>query len=217
MANIVKRGGGVAPSWQKALERAGGRKLETAEKRGPVAVPGTVILAIDCSSSMARDKLRQAQAGALAFAKDALGRGYAIGIVQFDSEAYVRAPPGREIGALHAAVETRAVSGTTNLADGLRLAAEQVGARPNSVICIVTDGVPDSPSAAMQAAADAKGRGIDIMAVGTDDADWDYLSRLVTRTELAAKVEANRLGQQIADMSKKLPLLGAPPTAKGDD
>lgn len=216
MANIVKRGGGVAPSWQKALEHAGGRKLETAEKRGNVPVPGAVILAIDCSSSMARDKLRQAQAGALAFAKDALERGYEIGVVQFDSEAYVCAPPGREIGALHRAVETLDVCGTTNLTDGLRLAVDQVGARPNSVICIVTDGVPDSPRTAMRVAKDAKARGIDIMAVGTEDADWDYLSLLVSRTELAAKVEAKRLGQQIADMSKKLPLLGAPPAAKGD-
>jgi len=51
----------------------------------------------------------------------------------------------------------------------------------------------------------AKERGIEIIAIGTDDADKDFLSRLASRSDLMVKVSRELLGQSIASAAKMLP------------
>ena len=55
--------------------------------RGRPSAQGFVYLAIDCSASMAGQKLLQAREGALDFAEDAQIKGYSVGLVQFESSA----------------------------------------------------------------------------------------------------------------------------------
>jgi Mg-chelatase subunit ChlD len=97
-------------------------------------------------------------------------------------------------------------SGSTDLAAALTLATKKIARCPgNKVFCVVTDGVPDDADAALAAAGEAVRHGIEIMAIGTDDADRTFLDRLVTRRELADKVERRQLRQGIASMAGLLP------------
>jgi len=54
-------------------------------------------------------------------------------------------------------------------------------------------------------AGEAKNAGIEIITIGTDDADEEFLRLLASRKELATKVIREQLGQAIADAAKMLP------------
>ena len=70
---------------------------------------------------------------------------------------------------------------------------------------VVTDGLPDDATGALTAADRAKSTGIEVIAIGTDDANKDFLSKLASRASWAAKVEDVALGKQIACAAKLLP------------
>ena len=98
---------------------------------------------------------------------------------------------------------------TTHMAKAIGLAHHLLksvsGAR---VMVIVTDGMPNGtgdPNASLNAGEDAKRSGIDIIAIGTDDADKGFLKRLASRTDLGVKVESKNLEKTITDTAKMLP------------
>ena len=101
------------------------------------------------------------------------------------------------------AIDKMEVGDTTHMAKAIDLATRllkgMTGAR---VIVIVTDGMPNGtgdPNASLKAGYDAKRSGIDIIAIGTDDADKEFLKRLASRTELGVKVESKNLEKTITD------------------
>ena len=77
------------------------------------------------------------------------------------------------------------------------------------VIVIATDGRPDNKKAALKEAEKAKSRGIDIITIGTDDANQDFLKQMATRAELGRKVPREAFSQAISSASNLLP----PPAA----
>lgn len=163
-------------------------------------------LVIDCSSSMSGNKLAQAKKGAIEFTNDALKKGYSIGLIQFASEAELLCEPKPEISTLRFYVEKLVASGSTNMTAAIQLAMESLNIKNGlRAMVVVTDGIPDDPKAALDASQQAKERGIDIIAIGTDDANKDFLIKLASRTELAVKVSSNQLGQSIASVAKMLP------------
>ena len=70
---------------------------------------------------------------------------------------------------------------------------------------VVTDGLPNDREAALSSAQRAKSSGVDIITIGTDDADRDLLSKLATKTELSVMVSRHDLGRGIASTAKMLP------------
>ena len=71
---------------------------------------------------------------------------------------------------------------STNLTDVLEMARGQLVATDwKRYIVILTDGFPDAPESAVEQALAARGQGIEIVAIGTGDADRDYLGRLASR------------------------------------
>ncbi len=211
MSGIAKRPPAPAPSWQKKLERASGGRSLASERKKALAEPPIVVLAVDCSSSMDGDKIKQARRGALEFGQNAVQRGYQVGVIKFSSPEATKvvAPASSALESFRVSLEQLKANGSTAMARGIDLAAVQIGARPGSVICIVTDGEPNSQKETLASATKARAKGIEIMAVGTDDADWKFLAQIVSRKELATKVERPQLGTQIASMAKKLPQLPA--------
>ena len=73
------------------------------------------------------------------------------------------------------------------------------------IMCLITDGEPDHKEATRLAARKAKRSGIDIMAIGTDDADRAFLSKLTTRRELAVTVSSDKFEHAISSMAVCLP------------
>jgi len=188
-------------NWLQALEGEVGKPLKE-PRAGSI-----VYLLIDCSSSMSEaSKLSQAKNGALSFAQDAFPKGYAVGLIQFASSATHVCDPSSDAQTLRQYIDRITASGSTNMADGLRLATEKLSGKTRlRAIVIVTDGMPDSQDAAISAADAAKSNGIDIIAIGTDDADYDFLKRVATRADLAVLVSRNRLQEGITSAAKLLP------------
>ena len=101
-----------------------------------------------------------------------------------------------------ASVDVGLVGGTTDLAAGLVLAGKF---RELAAVVVVTDGQSNDNNAALSVAETLKSRSIDIVCIGTDDADGKFLKRLATRSDLASHVSAKNLRAAITDASRFLP------------
>jgi molecular chaperone DnaK len=141
-----------------------------------------VYVCVDCSTSMRGSKLDQAKQGAAEFAHEASRKGYAIGLIRFASSSCELCEPGGVSGVVSLLEEFKA-DGSTDLTGAIELANEKLRARAGSrcVIVVVTDGEPDDRATALEAARQVKDLGIDIIAIGTDDADQDFLCQLASQ------------------------------------
>jgi Mg-chelatase subunit ChlD len=101
-----------------------------------------------------------------------------------------------------ARIDTGLVGGTTDLAAGLILAGKF---RELAAVVVVTDGQSNDNDAALEVAATLKARGIDIICIGTDDADKGFLKRLASRSDLATHVSSKNLQAAITDAGRFLP------------
>jgi Mg-chelatase subunit ChlD len=212
--NIIRRG--------KDIQKASGSEdthvsvsqkgIEIRHEGKPVssgALTGYVYLLVDCSSSMEGNKLKKAKKGTLNFAKDALGKGYFTGLIKFDSSARLVCEPFKDITNLEKKLVGLEIGDTTHMAKAINLAHELLkemsGAR---VMVIVTDGMPNGPGdpiASLDAGQNAKRNRIDIIAIGTDDADQEFLKRLASRSDLGMKVPSKQLEKTITSSAKMLP------------
>jgi len=174
----------------------------------PVSKPaeGSAFLLIDCSFSMAGGKIAQAKQGALTFAEDARKKSYLVGLISFATEAQTLCLPEESFSSLAKGIETLEASGSTNMADAINQATKELNSRwGRRVIIVATDGMPDDQHLALNAASRAKEASIDIIAVGTDDADREFLAKLASRSELAIKVSPVELSSGITKAAKMLP------------
>jgi Ca-activated chloride channel family protein len=160
-----------------------------------------VLLLIDVSGSMSGEKIMQAKQGAIGFARSAYKRGCATALGVFGSEAAIVCDPTLDSVAFENKVSELTINGSTNLAAGLELAGKFT--HLNAVV-VVTDGQPDSQSDALHAAKSLKQKGVDILCIGTDDADTSFLAKLATRSDLAIHVEAQDLRASIEQASTLL-------------
>ena len=185
--------------------------IEIKRSKGPISSKvkgiGIVYLAVDCSYSMEGEKLAQAKQGGIDFAKEARKKGYRTGLIAFDSYAIHLCSPQQEISVLRKALEPVVVGGTTNMTHAITLAAGQLSeAEGKRALVIVTDGMPDNRSTALAAARRATSEGIDIITLGTGDADHKFLKKLASRNDLATVVHQHQLREGIAATAKLLSL-----------
>ena len=192
---------------QNAIVSQGGIEIHFQNKPSYSENIGFVYLLIDASGSMGDgQKLGQAKRGALKFAREATSKGYYVGLIKFDSDVTHLCNPQKDLSILDRALATMIPSGTTDMTNAIRLATQKLSEKsPAKVICIITDGFPDDPLTTLDAAKNAKKNKIDIITVGTDDADQDFLKKIATRAELGIKVPRDRLEEAIASTAKMLP------------
>ena len=187
--------------WVKKLEAVSGKSIE------PRKFCGSVYLIIDCSGSMADgNKMDQAKGGAICFADQAQNKGYSVGLIKFASYAEHVFEPQTKLTNFNINIENLTINGSTNMAAAIRMAINKlVDTTAEKIMCILTDGMPDNEQAALDEANNAKKEKIDIMTIGTDDADKSFLEKLATRNGLSLKVSRNQFKNGIASMAKMLP------------
>jgi Ca-activated chloride channel homolog len=163
-----------------------------------------VLLLIDTSGSMTGDKLSQAKSGAIDFSRSATHSGYATGLAVFADRAAMVCDPTVQSTSFEkkvAAVRVGIVGGSTNLAAGLDLAGKF---KHLAAVVVVTDGQPNSCEDALRSAAALKQKGVEILCIGTDDADKAFIDQLATRKELALHVVADDIRSSIGQATQLL-------------
>lgn len=169
--------------------------------------PAVVYLLVDCSGSMFGEKIIQAQQGTLDFARTAIRKNYRVGLINFGDKAYLICEPTRDISLIASSVEKFFIMGSTNLTDALRMVSERLLKKEGCRLAVVaTDGCPNDPYSALEVAEEMKKDKIEILAISTEDADQDFLSKLVSRKDLNLKVERNEFKRGMDLIARKLPV-----------
>lgn len=165
-------------------------------------IPHLVYLLLDVSGSMFGDKISQAQNGSKKFAKEAVEKGYLIGLVEFSNFAKLLYIPSQSLSGFYSTIDRIRAGGSTNLSMALDIAtAELSKVEGKRVICVVTDGKPNNPNEALSIAQEAKNLGIEILAIGTNDADKQFLAKLVSNIDLAHIVDDSKLEEGVTNMA----------------
>ncbi|MBN1189112.1 MAG: VWA domain-containing protein [Dehalococcoidales bacterium] len=163
---------------------------------------GNVYVILDCSGSMKRGKLDQAREGVVKFAIDAFAKEYHVGLIKFSSRAELLYRPGNDIRIIRERMKDLRASGSTNMTAAIKMAHEELkGLEGLKAMVIATDGMPDSVKGSLEVADKAKADKIEILTIGTDDADKWFLEKLASRAELATKVSSDMFGQAITSAS----------------
>ena len=163
----------------------------------------TVILVIDRSGSMAGQKTMFASAGAWDFSQSALNKGFRVATIDFATGAKITCTPSKQPDQIQIGCFADSLTGSTEMHKGLDLAAS-LGPRLGDTIVVVTDGAVDNPKSTLAIGSSLKSSGVEILAIGTDDADKVFLSKLASRPDLGIKVASTNLRQAITDASKLL-------------
>ena len=171
------------------------------------------MLVIDCSSSMKGNKLVQAQEGADAFAVKALRDGHLVGIISFAQTPVLLQLPAADHQLILRAISDLRPAGGTDIAAAFFLATRTLGQGDRRTIVLVTDGMPwpntpETRERTVDMADDAKLLGIEIMCIGTDDADLEFLRQLASLDELAKHVSSMNLRQELEASYDLMKLLG---------
>jgi len=167
------------------------------------SIPAMAVLVIDRSGSMVGDKTRFASSGAWDFSQSALSKGYRVGVVEFATGAKITCAPSQKLNEVQRGCFADLLTGSTQMHEGLRLGFS-LEPRSGDAIVVVTDGAVDDPAGTLALGSQLKASGVEILAIGTDDADKDFLSKLASRPDLGIKVQASHLRQAITDASKLL-------------
>ena len=168
---------------------------------------GTVYLLLDHSTSMSDEgKMEGLVRGSVRLFVEAQKREYVVGAIGFASHAHLLSRPSRDVIGFGSRLATLEPVGRTAMAQALQLATRQLGRRRgDKIILLITDGMPDSREAALDAARLARAQGITIIAIGIGRADEAFLASLTPKPELAAKVELGQLEETMGNAAKVLP------------
>lgn len=196
MRNLIA----LSANGQLALRSSNGTETAIAPRKVLNA-----ILLIDTSGSMSvNSKMRQAKTGAIDFARSAANKGYATGLTIFADRGAVVADPTTDIDRLSRKVEKVEV-GMVGGGNASPMGFEVVEKYPDlSAVVVVTDGYMDNPQDTLVYANRLKSRGIQIICIGTDDADRAFLRALASADDLATHVPSHNVGTAIADASRLL-------------
>ena len=166
----------------------------------PPVINKTVFILIDASGSMAGKKFEDAKQGALDFGLSCINKHYEVGVIAFSSKASATTPT-KDASALQGKISRLPFAGqSTYLASALRSTTK---GKPAYVL-VVTDGHVLDDKESLNIAEGLKQNGTEILTIGTDDADTDFLKRLASRSDLGVKVGSANLAQAITDCGRLL-------------
>jgi molecular chaperone DnaK len=162
-----------------------------------------VFLLIDVSASMTGLPLLEAQTAANEFLARCDFTTMEVGLISFSTLVSLQSAATSNVRRLYAAVQRMEALGSTNLTDALEMARGQLvaGDRKRYVV-ILTDGYPDAAESAIEQARAARQQGIEIVAIGTGDADRDYLRRLASSEQASIFARSGELVQAFGHIAR---------------
>ena len=144
--------------------------------------------------------------GALRLFTEARQREYAVGIIGFAHHAHLLLRATGDAARFQTQLRTLEPYGRTAMAQALRLGTRQLRRRRgDKVMLLVTDGMPNSRAATLDAARLARAQGITVVAIGIGHADEAFLASLTPKPELAVKVALGQLEETLGGAAKVLP------------
>ena len=169
-----------------------------------VNLPQDVALLIDTSGSM-RDqgKIDEVKRAASDYVAKQPGS-TRVAVVRFSSDASIVSRLGASVGNHLSAISSFNADGATNMADGLQTAAQALeadaGSQKNRTILLFTDGEPGSnlessdvaKPRTVSAAEVIRNQGIRIVAVGTSDANINFLAQVTGDRNLVFATSAGQ-------------------------
>jgi Ca-activated chloride channel family protein len=185
------------------LDKSGHLSVDGKQLKSPSPSDALAILLIDRSGSMAGPKTTYASSGAWDFSQATIKKGYRIASIEFATGASVTCAPSRSADDVRRGCFANSITGSTAMHEGLQLACS-LEPRTGDTIVIVTDGAVDDPKGTLAIGAKLKSSGVEILAIGTDDADKSFLSQLASRPDLSMKVASSNLRLAITDASRLL-------------
>lgn len=177
--------------------------LKDAKGGHQAVIPPTakiVFILLDRSGSMSGLKFDDAKRGALDFGFSCIGKGYQVGVVVFSDKASATSPTLDPVALQVKINKLECTAGGTYLESAL---AHTIRFNPSYVV-VVTDGQVADADKSLEMAARLKSSGTEILTIGTDDADKDFLQQLASRSDLSVKIAAAQLAQTISDTSRML-------------
>jgi len=160
----------------------------------------TVFVLVDASGSMAIKKFDDATKGALDFGLGCISKGYEVGVVVFSDDAAASKPTADPETFRSTIDKLKCTSGGTYLGSAL---SHTVDYKP-AYILVVTDGEVADSAQSLAVAEQLKSSRTEILTIGTDDADQDFLKQLASQSGLSVKVARAELAQAIRDTSRLL-------------
>jgi molecular chaperone DnaK (HSP70) len=180
-----------------------GRAPEAATAGEPQRI--RVLLLIDVSSSMIGQPLAEAQTAAREFLDRCDFTSMEVGLISFSSLVALQCAATSNVRRIQAAIGRLEAEGSTNLTDALEMARGQLADRDwTRYVVILTDGYPDAAESAVEQALAARGQGIEIVAIGTGDADRDYLSRLASSEHASIFARSGELVQTFGHIARMI-------------
>ena len=180
-----------------------------------VAAAQSVALVIDTSGSMAFDgKLPEVKRAATAFVDRQGDRRTLVALVEFASRAELVSPPTADVAALRDSISRFEANGGTNIAEAIREGARalQGDAGAGRSMLLFTDGQPDvsgessgqSRARALQEAMLARGGNVKLVAIGTEDADLDFLASLTGSRDLVFSTTSGNFDEAFQRADRKI-------------
>lgn len=159
----------------------------TRKAPAPLAVR-EICLLMDCSGSMAGDKISEVKEAAFHFLRGQDLTRNAVAVVGFNTSPWVAAPLTNQVGFLEEAVSAMRATGSTRMDLAMEMAMKQFTRPPGEevprdtprAILLFTDGMPDphAQGRTLNAAQRARADGILIVSVATGDAQVQYLQQV---------------------------------------
>ena len=193
-------------------------ELLLAATRPPAGPAHAVCLLIDCSGSMLYgggagegigQKLHEVKAAAEDFVSRHNSPDDRIAVVGFGTRVHPAAKLTSNQAQLRQAIEELYDGGGTAMDLGLKAAADQltdspeVGDAPRSIL-LFTDGQPDNAEAALGVAKTCRDQKLKIVAIGTGDADMDYLGQITGNSKLVFHTDSGSFDEGFKQAEKAI-------------
>jgi len=166
-------------------------------------IPQALALLIDASGSMGGQKLVEVKAAATDFVRRQEQSEDRFAAIGFGSKVRVAANLTSDRNSIQRAIASLGDGGGTQMAQGINAAVTELQKTSLSRnILLFTDGLPNSKGLTLAAAQSAKTEGINIIAVGTGDADTNYLTQLTGDPELVFYAQSGEFDRAFRDAEK---------------